>query len=411
MVFYTSRYFLLKDLGALKSFKEIELKSEKIKFFYSVINKDIEIKYVKKQNEYFCYTYDKSGLIDDLRKTSITKAEYKQAKSNDSTTITKKRFSFKIKNHNAYLDVYKKQFLGLLVLKVVFDSIEESNEFTLPYFFKDATEISSQNSYNFSKNLALYQNVSFMINQDEYFNKNNSKMLLPSFVDSYIGFKIIIFYFISHSLEYKQKFIDFKNMQDFYQMLYFLQKAFYILKEFYNVFDENISLKLASDLKNFIFALEQAQTSVDRIYEVLNDILYKDNFDDLLEFLSERSDFYKGVNANLLLKQNMLEKLRFHLNFFIKRLKEDDLSNNFFLIKIISEYFSKFLGIKKLKKLNKCLEDLLILDENLKMQKFFINSKKPKKQYKKMDKSIKKVKQKLLKHSLDILSEVKNGTN
>lgn len=409
MVFYASRYYLLKDLNALKSFKEIELKSEKIKFFYSTISNDMEIKYVKKEDDYFCYTYDKTGLIDDLRKQTITKADYKKAKKQNVDIISKKRFTFKLKNHDAYLDVYKKQFLGLLVLKIVFDSIEEANEFVLPHFFKDATEISSQNTYNFSKNLALYQNVSFMINQDEYF--GNSKMLLPSFIDSYIGFKIVLFNFINLSLEYKNKFLDFKNIQDFYQMLYYLQKSFHILKEFYNVFDENISLKLASDLKNFIFALEQAQDQTYEICKILEDEKHKDDFDDLLNFLSEKSDFYKGANANLLLKQNLFEKLRFHLNFFIKRLKEDNLSNNFFLIKIISEHFSKFLGIKKLEKLNKNIEKLLLLDESLNMQKFMLINKQPKKISKKLNKDMKKIKQKLLKHSLNILSEVKNGTN
>lgn len=113
----------------------------------------------------------------------------------------------------------------------------------------------------------------------------------------------------------------------------------------------------------------------------------------------------------MLLKQNLLEKLRFHLNFFIKRLKEDNLSNNFFLIKIISEHFSKFLGIKKLEKLNKNIEKLLLIDDNLKMQKFILINKQPKKVSKKLNKDMKKIKQKLLKHSLDILSEVKNGTN
>lgn len=409
MVFYASRYYLLKDLSALKSFKEIELKSEKIKFFYSSISDDLEIKYVKRGNEYFRYTYDKTGLIDDLRKEVITKSEYKEAKKTKTDVISKKRFSFKLKNHNAYLDVYKKQFLGLLVLKVVFDNLEEANEFELPHFFKDATEIKSQSSYNFSKNLALYQNVSFMINQDEYFCKDITKMVLPSFIDSYIGFKIILFNFVNLSIEYKDKFLDFKNIQDFYQMIYFMQKSFCILKEFYSVFDESISLKLASELKNIIFRLETSE--LDNVAHILEDKDTLDSFDDLLNFLNEKSDFYKGVSANTLLKQNILEKLRFHLNFFIKRLKEDEVSNNFFLIKIISEYFSKFLGIRKLEKLNKNMEKLFLLDDSLNMQRFIINTKNSNLKNKKSTKDLKSIKQKLLKHSLDILSEIKSLSN
>ena len=81
--------------------------------------------------------------VDETTITNIylTEVEYNYLESLEGRIITKKRYPYRVGNHNFSIDVFEGRHRGLILAETEFEKKTEMDEFALPLFaFKDVTD-------------------------------------------------------------------------------------------------------------------------------------------------------------------------------------------------------------------------------------------------------------------------------
>ncbi|EAI5629616.1 hypothetical protein B5X10_00690, partial [Campylobacter lari] len=162
MICEVQRRFLIENDDFIKILKKEKLaySKDKIRVFFTRINPFCDIKYKKINQDYYQFTFYKLHDILDKKIHKISKKEFKHQGKNAITNMVKKtRISFELDNTQFFLYKFKNNLKNLVILKVIFFTIEEAKRFVLPHFFKNYKEITYDENF-YSKNLALYGDFS-----------------------------------------------------------------------------------------------------------------------------------------------------------------------------------------------------------------------------------------------------------
>ncbi|MSN95666.1 CHAD domain-containing protein [Campylobacter sp. FMV-PI01] len=394
-----NRKFLLKNSDILDIlFKnQIVVYKSKITKFYTKISKQTTISYKKRDNAY--YLNETTNSLEPKNvEIMISKNQYKTAKKEKiSRSIKKEHFSFKIENEEYFLDVFKSNLKGIVILEVKINSKIDANNFQFNEILKniEKKEITSNSAYE-DKYLCLYGDI------EAKTNKSNSMKFLD-YSDAYDNFKAITTQIYDEILKYKDEYLTTKNSEILHKIRVNIKKSRSLLKMSSDLYDPKISKIILENLKiaikqtnhrhdfdvfiNYLKKVPNSSQVIESLEFVANQKFFdvckfieNEEMDDVLldyEILLKDSNKIYATNKFMMKKfvALTLRKEIVKLEKKLFKLSDESQNKSFhkvrFQIQNINYLFENFIemfGLKSFEKCYKMSKDIEKLFQNLKDQ-------------------------------------------
>ncbi|MCV3349219.1 hypothetical protein [Campylobacter sp. RKI_CA19_01127] len=361
MICEVQRRFLIENDDFIKILKEEKLaySKDKIRVFFTRINPFCDIKYKKINQDYYQFTFYKLHDILDKKTHKISKKEFKHQKSKNAITsiIKKTRISFEIDNTQFFLYKFKNNLKNLVILKVIFSTVEEAKRFDLPHFFKNYKEITDDENF-YSKNLALYGDLSKIFDSVRCIKildkQKDINLHFPNQIQSFSAGKILLFVLLKNLKNDRLNFLKKSSEKNLEQCFISLKQICFCLDVFDTLFEKNIQNKLKqqfSFLINQINMKKYHEFELEKYIFILSDEKINDIFLDMDFILKNDYEFYQGKNQ--ILKSLIAFKLRKELVFLKKKIvkSQTNLEEELEKIKFLLCYFATMFEEKSIKKL------------------------------------------------------------
>lgn len=361
MICEVQRRFLIENDDFIKILKEEKLaySKDKIRVFFTRINPFCDIKYKKINQDYYQFTFYKLHDILDKKTHKISKKEFKHQKSKNAITniIKKTRISFEIDNTQFFLYKFKNNLKNLVILKVIFSTVEEAKRFDLPHFFKNYKEITDDENF-YSKNLALYGDLSKIFDSVRCIKildkQKDINLHFPNQIQSFSAGKILLFVLLKNLKNDRLNFLKNSSEKNLEQCFISLKQICFCLDVFDTLFEKNIQNKLKqqfSFLINQINMKKYHEFELEKYIFILSDEKINDIFLDMDFILKNDYEFYQGKNQ--ILKSLIAFKLRKELVFLKKKIvkSQTNLEEELEKIKFLLCYFATMFEEKSIKKL------------------------------------------------------------
>ncbi|HEA6928924.1 TPA: hypothetical protein RXJ07_000588 [Campylobacter lari] len=360
MICEVQRRFLIENDDFIKILKKEKLaySKDKICVFFTCINPFCDIKYKKINQDYYQFTFYKLHDILDKKIYKISKKEFKHQGKNTITNIVKKtRISFELDNAQFFLYKFKNNLKNLVVLKVIFSTIEEAKRFDLPHFFKNYKEITYDENF-YSKNLALYGDLSKVFDSAKCIKildkQKDINLYFPNQIQSFNAGKILLFVLLKNLKNDRLNFLKNSSEKNLEQCFISLKQICFCLDVFDTLFEKNIQNKLKqyfSFLINQINMKKYHEFELEKYIFILSDEKINDIFLDMDFILKNDYEFYQGKNQ--ILKSLIAFKLRKELVFLKKKIvkSQTNLEEELEKIKFLLCYFATMFEEKSIKKL------------------------------------------------------------
>ncbi len=297
MSFEIERKFLLTSDEIIKLLEQdgLDFIKKYIQQIYIKITQDFEIRLRKIDNEHFLTKKSGIGLKRQESEEVIIEDIYNASKKGRvGSKICKTRHIFRLQNLKANIDVYDKKFKNLVVLELEFDREDEAKEFKLPDFFGSfiMKEITNDESFK-NKNLALY-GLKEPFGFEEFIKKNDftsddflSK--LPKTICAYDGLRVILSNLVRRVEIYESQ--DLQNEKNLHFFRINLRKICLLFNELKGVFDDSISKKITSDIKN-IYKSTNQKSDFDAFKKYLHSIddIEAEHVLELLKFCEDKKN-------------------------------------------------------------------------------------------------------------------------
>ncbi|MCR8705528.1 hypothetical protein CAMP5121_05510 [Campylobacter sp. 2352 PW] len=361
MICAVQRRFLIENDDFIKILKEEKLaySKDKIRVFFTRINPFCDIKYKKINQDYYQFTFYKLHDILDKKTHKISKKEFKHQKSKNAIAniIKKTRISFEIDNTQFFLYKFKNNLKNLVILKVIFSTVEEAKQFNLPHFFKNYKEITDDENF-YSKNLALYGDLSKIFDSARCIKildkQKDINLHFPNQIQSFSAGKILLFVLLKNLKNDRLNFLKNSSEKNLEQCFISLKQICFCLDVFDSLFEKNIQNKLKqqfSFLINQINMKKYHEFELEKYIFILSDEKINDIFLDMDFILKNDYEFYQGKNQ--ILKSLIAFKLRKELVFLKKKIvkSQTNLEEELEKIKFLLCYFATMFEEKSIKKL------------------------------------------------------------
>ncbi|MCV3396518.1 hypothetical protein [Campylobacter sp. RKI_CA19_01116] len=361
MICEIQRRFLIENDDYIKILKEEKLaySKDKIRVFFTRINPFCDIKYKKINQDYYQFTFYKLHDILDKKTHKISKKEFKHQKSKNAITniIKKTRISFELDNTQFFLYKFKNNLKNLVILKVIFSTVEEAKRFDLPHFFKNYKEITDDENF-YSKNLALYGDLSKVFDSARCIKildkQKDINLHFPNQIQSFSAGKILLFVLLKNLKNDRLNFLKNSSEKNLEQCFISLKQICFCLDVFDTLFEKNIQNKLKqqfSFLINQINMKKYHEFELEKYIFILSDEKINDIFLDMDFILKNDYEFYQGKNQ--ILKSLIAFKLRKELVFLKKKIvkSQTNLEEELEKIKFLLCYFATMFEEKSIKKL------------------------------------------------------------
>lgn len=361
MICEVQRRFLIENDDFIKILKEEKLaySKDKIRVFFTRINPFCDIKYKKINQDYYQFTFYKLHDILDKKTHKISKKEFKHQKSKNAITniIKKTRISFELDNTQFFLYKFKNNLKNLVILKVIFSTVEEAKRFDLPHFFKNYKEITDDENF-YSKNLALYGDLSKVFDSARCIKildkQKDINLHFPNQIQSFSAGKILLFVLLKNLKNDRLNFLKNSSEKNLEQCFISLKQICFCLDVFDALFEKNIQNKLKqqfSFLINQINMKKYHEFELEKYIFILSDEKINDIFLDADFILKNDYEFYQGKNQ--ILKSLIAFKLRKELVFLKKKIvkSQTNLEEELEKIKFLLCYFATMFEEKSIKKL------------------------------------------------------------
>ncbi|MCV3470755.1 hypothetical protein [Campylobacter sp. CNRCH_2015_0814] len=361
MICEIQRRFLIENDDYIKILKEEKLaySKDKIRVFFTRINPFCDIKYKKINQDYYQFTFYKLHDILDKKTHKISKKEFKHQKSKNAITniIKKTRISFELDNTQFFLYKFKNNLKNLVILKVIFSTVEEAKRFDLPHFFKNYKEITDDENF-YSKNLALYGDLSKVFDSARCIKildkQKDINLHFPNQIQSFSAGKILLFVLLKNLKNDRLNFLKNSSEKNLEQCFISLKQICFCLDVFDTLFEKNIQNKLKqqfSFLINQINMKKYHEFELEKYIFILSDEKINDIFLDVDFILKNDYEFYQGKNQ--ILKSLIAFKLRKELVFLKKKIvkSQTNLEEELEKIKFLLCYFATMFEEKSIKKL------------------------------------------------------------
>ncbi|EAI5466559.1 hypothetical protein YZ11_04250 [Campylobacter lari] len=361
MICEVQRRFLIENDDFIKILKEEKLaySKDKIRVFFTRINPFCDIKYKKINQDYYQFTFYKLHDILDKKTHKISKKEFKHQKSKNAITniIKKTRISFEIDNTQFFLYKFKNNLKNLVILKVIFSTVEEAKRFDLPHFFKNYKEITDDENF-YSKNLALYGDLSKVFDSARCIKildkQKDINLHFPNQIQSFSAGKILLFVLLKNLKNDRLNFLKNSSEKNLEQCFISLKQICFCLDVFDSLFEKNIQNKLKqqfSFLINQINIKKYHEFELEKYIFILSNEKINDIFLDMDFILKNDYEFYQGKNQ--ILKSLIAFKLRKELVFLKKKIvkSQTNLEEELEKIKFLLCYFATMFEEKSIKKL------------------------------------------------------------
>ncbi|MCV3472394.1 hypothetical protein [Campylobacter sp. CNRCH_2015_0338h] len=361
MICEVQRRFLIENDDFIKILKEEKLaySKDKIRVFFTRINPFCDIKYKKINQDYYQFTFYKLHDILDKKTHKISKKEFKHQKSKNAITniIKKTRISFELDNTQFFLYKFKNNLKNLVILKVIFSTVEEAKRFDLPHFFKNYKEITDDENF-YSKNLALYGDLSKVFDSARCIKildkQKDINLHFPNQIQSFSAGKILLFVLLKNLKNDRLNFLKNSSEKNLEQCFISLKQICFCLDVFDTLFEKNIQNKLKqqfSFLINQINMKKYHEFELEKYIFILSDEKINDIFLDMDFILKNDYEFYQGKNQ--ILKSLIAFKLRKELVFLKKKIvkSQTNLEEELEKIKFLLCYFATMFKEKSIKKL------------------------------------------------------------
>ncbi|MCV3423483.1 hypothetical protein L8V89_05280 [Campylobacter lari] len=360
MICEVQKRFLIENDDFIKILKKEKLaySKDKICVFFTCINPFCDIKYKKINQDYYQFTFYKLHDILDKKNYKISKKEFKHQGKNTITNIVKKtRISFELDNTRFFLYKFKNNLKNLVILKVIFSTIEEAKRFDLPHFFKNYKEITDDENF-YSKNLALYGDLSKVFDSAKCIKildkQKDINLYFPNQIQSFNAGKILLFVLLKNLKNDRLNFLKNSSEKNLEQCFISLKQICFCLDVFDTLFEKNIQNKLKqyfSFLINQINMKKYHEFELEKYIFILSDEKINDIFLDMDFILKNDYEFYQGKNQ--ILKSLIAFKLRKELVFLKKKIvkSQTNLEEELEKIKFLLCYFATMFEEKSIKKL------------------------------------------------------------
>ncbi|EAJ5710490.1 hypothetical protein DCI10_07625, partial [Campylobacter lari] len=360
MICEVQRRFLIENDDFIKILKKEKLaySKDKIRVFFTRINPFCDIKYKKINQDYYQFTFYKLHDILDKKIHKISKKEFKHQGKNAITDIVKKtRISFELDNTQFFLYKFKNNLKNLVILKVIFFTIEEAKRFVLPHFFKNYKEITYDENF-YSKNLALYGDFSKVFDSARCIKildkQKDINLHFPNQIQSFNAGKILLFVLLKNLKNDRLNFLKNSSEKNLEQCFISLKQICFCFDVFDALFEKNIQNKLK---QQFLFLINQInmkkyhEFELEKYIFILSDEKINDIFLDMDFILKNDYEFYQGKNQ--ILKSLIAFKLRKELVFLKKKIvkSQTNLEEELEKIKFLLCYFATMFEEKSIKKL------------------------------------------------------------
>ncbi|HEG2581725.1 TPA: hypothetical protein SCV07_001594 [Campylobacter lari] len=366
MICEVQRRFLIENDDFIKILKEEKLaySKDKIRVFFTCINPFCDIKYKKINQDYYQFTFYKLHDILDKKTHKISKKDFKHQSKNAIANIIKKtRISFEIDNTQFFLYKFKNNLKNLVILKVIFSTVEEAKRFDLPHFFKNYKEITDDENF-YSKNLALYGDLSKVFDSARCIKildkQKDINLHFPNQIQSFSAGKILLFVLLKNLKNDRLNFLKNSSEKNLEQCFISLKQICFCLDVFDTLFEKNIQNKLKqqfSFLINQINMKKYHEFELEKYIFILSDEKINDIFLDMDFILKNDCDFYQG-EKNQILKYLVAFKLRKELVFLKKKnvKSQRNLEEEVERIKFLLCYFATMFEEKSIEKLKNYFE-------------------------------------------------------
>ncbi|MCR8697873.1 hypothetical protein CAMP5118_03330 [Campylobacter sp. LMG 7929] len=360
MICEVQRRFLIENDDFIKILKEEKLaySKDKIRVFFTRINPFCDIKYKKINQDYYQFTFYKLHDILDKKTHKISKKEFKHQSKNAITNIIKKtRISFEIDNTQFFLYNFKNNLKNLVILKVIFSTVEEAKRFDLPHFLKNYKEITDDENF-YSKNLALYGDLSKVFDSARCIKildkQKDINLHFPNQIQSFSAGKILLFVLLKNLKNDRLNFLKNSSEKNLEQCFISLKQICFCFDVFDTLFEKNIQNKLKqqfSFLINQINMKKYHEFELEKYIFISSDEKINDIFLDMDFILKNDYEFYQGKNQ--ILKSLIAFKLRKELVFLKKKIvkSQTNLEEELEKIKFLLCYFATMFEEKSIKKL------------------------------------------------------------
>ncbi|WP_263702339.1 hypothetical protein [Campylobacter sp. IFREMER_LSEM_CL2194] len=361
MICEVQRRFLIENDDFIKILKEEKLaySKDKIRVFFTRINPFCDIKYKKINQDYYQFTFYKLHDILDKKTHKISKKEFKHQKSKNAIAniIKKTRISFEIDNTQFFLYKFKNNLKNLVILKVIFSTVEEAKRFDLPHFFKNYKEITDDENF-YSKKLALYGDLSKVFDSARCIKildkQKDINLHFSNQIQSFSAGKILLFVLLKNLKNDRLNFLKNSSEKNLEQCFISFKQIYFCLDVFDSLFEKNIQNKLKqqfSFLINQINMKKYHEFELEKYIFILSDEKINDIFLDMDFILKNDYEFYQGKNQ--ILKSLIAFKLRKELVFLKKKIvkSQTNLEEELEKIKFLLCYFATMFEEKSIKKL------------------------------------------------------------
>ncbi len=357
--------YLLKD-NIKTLVNDLQLESQKISEFYTVVKVCKEVKFSKIDSKYFKTI--KNGILGsiDQNRFKIKKAQYLKEKKNSIGKKTSKQRYLISKNSQRYaIDIYQKNLNNLYILEITFKTKEGLNKFVLPEIFKDyiEKEVTSDKRYQ-NRNLALLgdpkknpYNIYSIFKDIELARITDLSKTIFKEMKTSDSVRIVLYkLFIELRME-QDLIVQTKGVEGLKAFEKALKKSIILINEYKNIFDKKMVQNVKSHLKVMNSALKTYKdlqfiqkeldtispliesTEMDRIY---NSIEYKlsserhniSRFFTTREFaiifkqyellLKENNKSFLSIPAQTSIKNSLKHKIERHYKKAIKKCEKYD---------------------------------------------------------------------------------------
>ncbi len=357
MVYEIKKSFLLADDFIVSRLQKdgVEFQSVDISIFYTQISPQKSVSFQSIGEQTFKIVIAKNEVLEKNQTQIPLKDFLKARKKAIAPVLKKRRLEFKLCSLKSYIELYENP--KLCVLKICFETLEDTEKFVIPEDFKILKELKLD-----SKILSLYGFNPEPFDMEKCFKiieKNqNFTLEFPEAINAFDGLRIFLFYLFRRLKFYWNLVLQDKKHEDLFELYLYAEKIFVIISSFNEVFDKNLNEILALKFKTLaqnLYALLEQKEDQNALLLLLSSKELSDLFNDFDIFIKE-SSFYQGLQKDMFFKQLVALELRKKLVLFKKFLLKDfdfeQFSLKFRQICVFLEYFKTLFNLKSLNKLS-----------------------------------------------------------
>ncbi len=396
------------DLVSALQNEGLELQKHNVLQYYTKINENEEIRFRQIENTYFKTIKKGQGLKREEIESSICKEEFDEnLKDIKGLEIKKIRYSFKLQNFPANIDIYDSNLNNMAVLEIEFDDENQAIEFKLPSIFRTyiTKDITEDKEYK-NKYLALCS-LQDRFDIDKLFLHIKQEPLnydflldIPKTLNAYEGMRSIYYSLYEKINHYKN--LGFDDDENLHQFRVNIRKTRSLLQSVQGVIDEHIANKFIHEFKSIANATNSKRDidvfksylntlddiEAENILQVLNDYMqneqnlnlfcdeqYTKTMQEFLVVIKDKDRFFQGSKADLDITQiaaiSLMKRFK-KIEKKLLRLDEHTSLHQFHRARIefkklryLSEFFSLFLKQKSLDKTIKISKKMQELFGNL----------------------------------------------